>query len=71
MTVPPRADGTGLGDLPGGSLDVRARAMANASLVPVIALFLLGIALVSGAAVDVFLSAAATLPQAIWPMLGR
>jgi hypothetical protein len=44
-----RADGTGLGDLPGGSLDLASAADGELVVVPVIAIFLVGIAVVLGA----------------------
>ncbi|MET0540315.1 MAG: hypothetical protein ABWZ88_01030, partial [Variovorax sp.] len=44
-----RADGTGLGDLPGGSLDLASAADGELIVVPVVAIFLLGIAVVLGA----------------------
>ncbi|WP_213954500.1 hypothetical protein [Variovorax sp. dw_954] len=44
-----RADGTGLGDLPGGSLDLASAADGELIVVPVIAIFLIGIAVVLGA----------------------
>ncbi|MEJ8825411.1 hypothetical protein WKW80_25880 [Variovorax humicola] len=44
-----RADGTGLGDLPGGSLDFATADDGTLIVVPVIAIFLIGIAVVLGA----------------------
>ncbi|MEJ8858881.1 hypothetical protein WKW79_30215 [Variovorax robiniae] len=44
-----RADGTGLGDLPGGSLDLASAADGELIVVPVVAIFLLGIAVALGA----------------------